>query len=74
MITVAFDIDDTLWKIRRLTPNCSENCKKGEYCKVHKPKLDQVPDYDLVQVLRWFLIMEIRFIFGVLEELIIARL
>lgn len=36
MIKVAFDIDDTLWKVR------------------YRPHLDQVPDYDLIQVLRWF--------------------
>lgn len=34
-LNIAFDIDDTLWKIR------------------YKQK-DQVPDYDLIQVLRWF--------------------
>ncbi len=33
---IAFDIDDTLWKIRGA------------------PYFDQVPDYDLIQVLRWF--------------------
>lgn len=32
---VAFDIDDTLWKIRA-------------------EQRDQVPDYDLIQVVRWF--------------------
>lgn len=35
MIKVAFDIDDTLFKIRL-------------------DKKDQVPDYDLIQVLKWF--------------------
>jgi len=35
MITVAFDIDDTLWKVR-------------------PDQKDQVPDYDLIAVLRWF--------------------
>lgn len=34
-IKVAFDIDDTLWKIR-------------------VDQRDQVPDYDIIQVLRWF--------------------
>lgn len=34
---IAFDIDDTLWKI------------EGEF-----PHFRQVPDYDLIQVLRWF--------------------
>lgn len=35
MTKIAFDIDDTLYKIR-------------------KEERDQVPDYDLIQVLRWF--------------------
>ena len=34
-MNIAFDIDDTIWKIRR------KQC-------------DQVPDYDLIFVLRWF--------------------
>lgn len=34
-MTVAFDIDNTLWKIRA-------------------QQKDQVPDYDLIQVLKWF--------------------
>ncbi len=50
---VAFDIDDTLWKCRYLVPDCDENCPRP-YCTVHNPKMDQVPDYDLIQVLRWF--------------------
>lgn len=36
-MTIAFDIDDTLWKIR-----------------AEEGFMDQVPDYDLIQVLRWF--------------------
>lgn len=32
---IAFDIDDTLWRVRQ-------------------DKMDQVPDFDLIQVLRWF--------------------
>jgi len=40
---VAFDIDDTLWKI---VPD-------GEDQFANK-KFKQVPDYDLIQVLRWF--------------------
>lgn len=32
---VAFDIDDTIWKVR-------------------PSHMDQVPDYDLIQVVRWF--------------------
>ena len=51
---ICFDIDDTLWKIRRLTPLCTKECVVDEYCQIHTPKLDQVPDYDLIQVLRWF--------------------
>jgi len=34
---VAFDIDDTLWKV------------VGEF-----PRFRQVPEYDLIAVLRWF--------------------
>lgn len=34
---VAFDIDDTLWKVRNF---------EGHF--------DQIPDYDLIQVVRWF--------------------
>lgn len=36
-MNIAFDIDDTLWKIRK-----------------EEGFMDQVPDYDLIQVLRWF--------------------
>jgi hypothetical protein len=36
MISVCFDIDDTIWKCR------------------WKPRLEQIPDYDLIQVVRWF--------------------
>lgn len=39
---IAFDIDDTLWKIVRYIDD-----------KGHKAGR-QVPDYDLIQVLRWF--------------------
>lgn len=38
---VAFDVDDTLWKIRR------QKTPKGQ-------RYDQVPDYDMIAVLRWF--------------------
>jgi len=38
-LKVAFDIDDTIWKI-------VETSSDG--------KTRQVPDYDLIQVLRWF--------------------
>lgn len=38
---IAFDIDDTLWKIRIYKTN-------GTVVG------DQVPDFDLIQVLRWF--------------------
>lgn len=54
MLKICWDIDDTLWKCRYDRPNCDENCPKDEYCTVHRPKMDQVPDYDIIQVLRWF--------------------
>jgi len=38
-LKIAFDIDDTLWKIVK-------NPKSNKHM--------QVPDYDLIQVLRWF--------------------
>lgn len=40
-LNIAFDIDDTIWKIRMRT-------KDGRRVG------DQVPDYDLINVLRWF--------------------
>lgn len=40
---VAFDIDDTLWKIIAQPEG-----------KPKKMTYRQVPDYDLIQVLRWF--------------------
>src|SRR3990167_5910232 len=42
MAKIAFDIDDTLWKVRVRTH------KDGHQIG------DQVPDYDLIQVFRWF--------------------
>ena len=59
MIRVAFDIDDTIWKVYRESPECDkmpQSCvrTKTGYCDFHKPKLHQAPDYDLIQVLRWF--------------------
>ncbi len=39
MKKVAFDIDGTLWKIRQ---------------DKERNLIDQVPDYDLINVLRWF--------------------
>lgn len=58
-LNIAFDVDDTLWKIRRSKPNCGENCTPSvgkDYCLEHMDRKDfmQVPDYDLIQVLRWF--------------------
>ena len=48
MITVAFDIDGTLWKIEE---------KTWTHKAIHKfgmpHNLRQVPDYDLIQVLKW---------------------
>lgn len=52
-MTVAFDIDDTLWKIvPDKCPNTDPGipqlvCLCGKHWK-------QVPDYDLIQVLKWF--------------------
>ncbi len=40
---IAFDIDDTLWK-------CTYPFDKRK----GRPYLKQVPDYDLIQVIRWF--------------------
>lgn len=40
---VAFDIDDTLWK-----------CTYPYNEKLGRKYLKQVPDYDLIQVVRWF--------------------
>ncbi len=40
---IAFDVDDTLYK-----------CTYPEKNVLELPKLVQVPDYDLIQVLRWF--------------------
>lgn len=38
---IAFDVDDTIWKIR---------IREVDGKKIG----DQVPDYDIIQVLRWF--------------------
>lgn len=38
MTVVAFDIDDTLWKVEKTSDG----------------RFRQVPDYDLIAVLRWF--------------------
>lgn len=57
---IAFDIDDTLWKIRvikRAYPEGGGDCVLGCYEDLHecgRYRYDQVPDYDLIQVLRWF--------------------
>ena len=58
-LNIAFDIDDTIWKIRRSKPTCSDLCQASEhndYCLTHMQRGDfmQIPDYDLIQVLRWF--------------------
>jgi hypothetical protein len=51
---IAFDIDDTLWKVEELTqhnhsiePGSVAMCLCGKQWR-------QVPDYDLISVLRWF--------------------
>lgn len=48
-MNIAFDIDGTLWKIVKMAckPNCVLRHAEHEY-------YSQVPDYDLIQVLRWF--------------------
>ena len=45
---VAFDIDDTLWKIEKY--ECPIICLKQH----DHNNFRQVPDYDLIAVLRWF--------------------
>lgn len=49
MKRIAFDIDDTLWKIEKYR-QCPEHCVLRH---IHE-QWHQVPDYDLIQVLRWF--------------------
>lgn len=57
---IAYDIDDTLWKICKHDKECRKNpddCDVTDldsFCNVHRPSSHQVPDYDLIQVLRWF--------------------
>lgn len=46
-ITVAFDIDHTLWKVIEDTCDVSATHPRGW-------RIRQVPDYDLIAVLRWF--------------------
>ena len=41
MIKVAFDIDDTIWKCRYKTAD-------------GRVRMDQVPDYDIIQLVKWF--------------------
>lgn len=54
-LKIAFDIDDTLWKIVAKFPYCNNNCKiERNECQDHRGDYHQVPDYDLIQVLRWF--------------------
>ena len=48
---IAFDIDDTLWKI--VPDNCPNTNGAQMVCLCGK-HFRQVPDYDLIQVLRWF--------------------
>lgn len=54
-INVAFDIDDTLWKVVAQFPLCTDNCTiVYNVCQLHRGKYHQVPDYELIQVLKWF--------------------
>lgn len=63
MAKIAFDIDDTLYKIvEEEFVECSDCAKKPgtpvlcNDCVNRRlnPKYKQVPDYDLINVLRWF--------------------
>lgn len=49
---VAFDIDDTLWKVRYR--GCPNGCRLSHRDGQVAGHYDQVPDFDLIQVLRWF--------------------
>jgi len=55
-MTIAFDVDDTLWKVRARKVrdgDCVFGCEHNQhYCDNYR--FDQVPNYDLIQVLRWF--------------------
>ncbi len=52
MIKVAFDIDDTLWKI--VPDNCTDPVGAPQMMCLCGKHFRQAPDYDLIQVLRWF--------------------
>lgn len=49
MAKIAFDVDDTIWKIIRV--NHEGNCNCGGLGHV---AYRQVPDFDIIQVLLWF--------------------
>ena len=54
---IAFDLDDTLWKVIH---GCSDDCEfrqqhpSERICDVHLRTTKQVPDYELIAVLKWF--------------------
>ena len=48
---IAFDIDDTLWKIEKVHDCCA---RKTDATCVGGTKFRQVPDYEIIQVLKWF--------------------
>lgn len=48
---VVFDIDDTLYKIvKRVRPTNAN----AVLMNLNGDQLEQIPDYDLIQVLKWF--------------------
>lgn len=57
MITVAFDIDDTLWKVIDEGPaSITPVLVRGVIVPVESEhrKYHQSPDYDMIQLLRWY--------------------
>ena len=54
-LKIAFDIDDTLWKVIAQFPFCNSSCNIiNNECSQHRGKYRQVPDYEIIQVLKWF--------------------
>ncbi len=54
MITVAFDIDDTLWKVIDEGPTTPEDRLKAYKGEDVIHKFHQSLDYDMIQLLRWY--------------------
>lgn len=55
-MNIAFDIDDTLYKVvpkKIRGGDCVLGCVDTHH-ECDNYSFDQVPDYDLIQVLRWF--------------------